>query len=329
MRRFPRVRFVWIMGADILEQLPRWRRWTDIVRRLAFVVLPRPGYSHRALAGQAAHRLRAERRRSAGSAIAAGSRAGMGVSAGATERRIRHRNPPSRQRNRAITKPPKLSPSPARHKPAPRKTAVKPKLPEAAAVPGSPRKKTIAAGPKKTAAPRVKKGQGGTVGAGPPAGRDRDQPGRRQGRERRHDGPRGQGDVLRPDGDRLGPGGPADQRDGAASERETERRRPEAGAGRRRGRIRLGPDRCWRHRGSSVQARGSDACTRWRRCGARIWTRRYRPASVWPKGYRISAWFGVEFPIRTLSVARLCCLGLLAVLLSCRSGWPRQNAHGN
>jgi nicotinate-nucleotide adenylyltransferase len=62
LRRFPAVRFVWIMGADILEQLPRWRRWTDIVRRLAFVVLPRPSYSHRALAGQAAHRLRAERR---------------------------------------------------------------------------------------------------------------------------------------------------------------------------------------------------------------------------------------------------------------------------
>jgi nicotinate-nucleotide adenylyltransferase len=62
MRRFPLVRFVWIMGADILEQLPRWRRWTDIVGRLAFVVLPRPSYSHRALAGQAAHRLRAGRR---------------------------------------------------------------------------------------------------------------------------------------------------------------------------------------------------------------------------------------------------------------------------
>ncbi|MDR3531729.1 MAG: nicotinate-nucleotide adenylyltransferase [Rhodopila sp.] len=62
MRRFPRVQFVWIMGADILEQLPRWRRWPDIVRRLAFVVLPRPRYSNRALAGQAAHRLRAGRR---------------------------------------------------------------------------------------------------------------------------------------------------------------------------------------------------------------------------------------------------------------------------
>ena len=62
LRRFPGVRFVWIMGADILEQLPHWRRWMDIVRRLAFVVLPRPRYSNRALAGQAAHRLRAERR---------------------------------------------------------------------------------------------------------------------------------------------------------------------------------------------------------------------------------------------------------------------------
>ena len=61
-RRFPSVRFVWIMGADILVQLPHWRRWADIVRRLAFVVLPRPRYTNRALAGQAAHRLRAARR---------------------------------------------------------------------------------------------------------------------------------------------------------------------------------------------------------------------------------------------------------------------------
>ena len=50
-----------------------------------------------------------------------------------------------------------MPPSPARHKPAPRKTAVKPKLQEAGVVPGSPRKKTIAAGPKKAAASRVKK----------------------------------------------------------------------------------------------------------------------------------------------------------------------------
>jgi nicotinate-nucleotide adenylyltransferase len=61
-RRFPRVHFVWIMGADLLTQLPRWRRWRDIVRDLPFAVLPRPGYTMSALAGQAAQRLRGGRR---------------------------------------------------------------------------------------------------------------------------------------------------------------------------------------------------------------------------------------------------------------------------
>jgi nicotinate-nucleotide adenylyltransferase len=61
-RRFPRVQFVWIMGADLLTQLPRWRRWQEIVRDLPVVVLPRPGYTLPALAGQAARRLRRGRR---------------------------------------------------------------------------------------------------------------------------------------------------------------------------------------------------------------------------------------------------------------------------
>ncbi len=61
-RRFPRVQFVWIMGADLLTQLPRWRRWREIVRDLPFAVLPRPGFSRPALAGQAARRLREGRR---------------------------------------------------------------------------------------------------------------------------------------------------------------------------------------------------------------------------------------------------------------------------
>jgi nicotinate-nucleotide adenylyltransferase len=56
LRRFPRACFVWLMGADILEELPRWRRWLDIVRRIPIAVLPRPGYNHRAWAGQAARR---------------------------------------------------------------------------------------------------------------------------------------------------------------------------------------------------------------------------------------------------------------------------------
>jgi nicotinate-nucleotide adenylyltransferase len=57
-RRFPRVRFVWLMGADNLVQLPRWQRWGGIARTMPFAVLPRPSYNQRALAGQAAHRLR-------------------------------------------------------------------------------------------------------------------------------------------------------------------------------------------------------------------------------------------------------------------------------
>jgi len=57
-RRFPRVRFVWLMGADNLVQLPKWQHWNGITRTMPFAVMPRPTYNQRALAGQAAHRLR-------------------------------------------------------------------------------------------------------------------------------------------------------------------------------------------------------------------------------------------------------------------------------
>ncbi len=57
-RRFPRVRFVWVMGADNLVQLPRWQHWTGIAATMPFAVMPRPTYNQRALAGQAAERLR-------------------------------------------------------------------------------------------------------------------------------------------------------------------------------------------------------------------------------------------------------------------------------
>lgn len=57
-RRFPRTRFVWLMGADNLDGLPRWRRWPRIAREVPMAVLPRPSYNHRALAGRAARRLR-------------------------------------------------------------------------------------------------------------------------------------------------------------------------------------------------------------------------------------------------------------------------------
>jgi nicotinate-nucleotide adenylyltransferase len=70
-RRFPRVDFVWIAGADIFVQLPRWRGWRDLVRRVPFAVLPRPGYNHRAVAGRAAAVLRHARRPARASVILA------------------------------------------------------------------------------------------------------------------------------------------------------------------------------------------------------------------------------------------------------------------
>ncbi len=58
-RLFPRVYFVWLMGADILVELPRWKHWLGVVQSTPFAVIPRPRYNQRALAGQAARRLRA------------------------------------------------------------------------------------------------------------------------------------------------------------------------------------------------------------------------------------------------------------------------------
>ena len=60
-RRFPRVDFVWLMGADNLTQLPKWGHWLDIIHAMPMLVLPRPGETSRALAGKAAIRFRRHR----------------------------------------------------------------------------------------------------------------------------------------------------------------------------------------------------------------------------------------------------------------------------
>ncbi len=57
-RRFPLARFVWLMGADNLQQFPRWKRWPSIAREMQIAVMPRPNYTGPALSGQAARRLR-------------------------------------------------------------------------------------------------------------------------------------------------------------------------------------------------------------------------------------------------------------------------------
>lgn len=55
--RFPRCRFVWLMGADNLAQVSRWERWLRIFRSVPVAILARSPYSQRALASKAARRL--------------------------------------------------------------------------------------------------------------------------------------------------------------------------------------------------------------------------------------------------------------------------------
>ena len=55
-RRFPGVRFVWLMGADNMIQLPRWARWQEIVETAPIAVFGRPAYSMGAMLGKVAQR---------------------------------------------------------------------------------------------------------------------------------------------------------------------------------------------------------------------------------------------------------------------------------
>jgi nicotinate-nucleotide adenylyltransferase len=55
-RRFPQVRFVWLMGADNLVQFHRWRDWQKIFTLVPIAVLDRPFYRLKARASQAAQR---------------------------------------------------------------------------------------------------------------------------------------------------------------------------------------------------------------------------------------------------------------------------------
>ena len=56
-RLFPKIRFVWLMGADNLSQFSRWRDWQTIAELLPIAVIDRPSHSLRASAAAAAQRL--------------------------------------------------------------------------------------------------------------------------------------------------------------------------------------------------------------------------------------------------------------------------------
>lgn len=52
-RRWPKRRFVWLMGSDNLAQFARWKRWRAIARTMPIAVVARPGYDDAAIAGRA------------------------------------------------------------------------------------------------------------------------------------------------------------------------------------------------------------------------------------------------------------------------------------
>ena len=65
-RRFPRRRFVWLMGADNLAQFHLWKDWRAIAREMPIAVIARPGYDDGALASPAMAWLRRYRSSAAG-----------------------------------------------------------------------------------------------------------------------------------------------------------------------------------------------------------------------------------------------------------------------
>ena len=60
-RRHPRVRFVWIMGADNLATFDHWQHWRQIALMMPIAVVDRPGWRLAALSGRAARALAAYR----------------------------------------------------------------------------------------------------------------------------------------------------------------------------------------------------------------------------------------------------------------------------
>ena len=51
---YPQVSFIWLIGADNLVGLHRWKNWQSLIREIPLAVYPRPGASHKAALSPAA-----------------------------------------------------------------------------------------------------------------------------------------------------------------------------------------------------------------------------------------------------------------------------------
>ena len=58
LHRWPRHRFIWLMGEDTVAQFHQWRRWRDLARMVPIAVISRPGYDDEARAARATGWLR-------------------------------------------------------------------------------------------------------------------------------------------------------------------------------------------------------------------------------------------------------------------------------
>lgn len=53
VRRYPKNRFVWLMGSDNLAQFHRWKDWRTIARTMPIAAIARPGYDAMAMGSTA------------------------------------------------------------------------------------------------------------------------------------------------------------------------------------------------------------------------------------------------------------------------------------
>lgn len=60
-RRYPAQRFVWLMGADNLAQIHRWKHWHEIFTKTPIAVFDRPDYAYRSLSAPGAMRFATSR----------------------------------------------------------------------------------------------------------------------------------------------------------------------------------------------------------------------------------------------------------------------------
>ncbi len=94
--RYPDVRFVWIIGADLLQEVHRWKKWRSLFRAIPIAIFARPPYPLRALSSRAARRFAGSRI----NACRAGALADLRPPAWAYLRTRRHWQSASRIRDR-------------------------------------------------------------------------------------------------------------------------------------------------------------------------------------------------------------------------------------